>query len=464
MSQSESKASQFREQGGAATMDPSALRRWVTSRVMTLVGSEKRMLAKRQKEEEKRRKANAVHRVEYFHQLEDGYSQLAAQVLERISKRYKIELQCHLVHGPSGANLPEPKLLLELASYDSNLIAEHYGLSFPKFKTLPEKSSLESAARILASLPADTFTAHVSTVGQAMWDNDSTRLNSLMDELGCLSIEEAEAAREAGSARRKALKHYSGAMFYYAGEWYWGVDRLYHLEARLQQLGLDREPGQATIAARPAIPNFDRRDNGSLELEVYPSLRSPYTSIAFDRTLQLAEASGVKLITRPVLPMVMRGVPATREKGMYIFLDTAREARAAGVPYGKFYDPIGNPVRRAYALYPWAVSKDRGNDFLSAFLSAAFTKGINTNSKAGLRKVVEAAGLSWSEAQTHLDDNDWESLLEANRQAMYAEGLWGVPSFRLLDRSGQTLLATWGQDRLWLVARAIESQLARQLH
>jgi hypothetical protein len=32
---------------------------------------------------------------------------------------------------------------------------------------------------------------------------------------------------------------------------------------------------------------------------------------------------------------------------------------------------------------------------------------------------------------------------------MFADQLWGVPSFRFGD------LATWGQDRLWLVEQAI---------
>ena len=44
-------------------------------------------------------------------------------------------------------------------------------------------------------------------------------------------------AAGAGSKRLAELGHYSGATFYYAGEWYWGVDRLFHLEARLQELG-----------------------------------------------------------------------------------------------------------------------------------------------------------------------------------------------------------------------------------
>jgi len=56
----------------------------------------------------------------------------------------------------------------------------------------------------------------------------------------------------------------------------------------------------------------------------------------------------------------------------------------------------------------------------------------------------------------------WKELLEANRLAMYEAGLWGVPSFRLLNQNGEQVLALWGQDRLWLFAREIQRQLARR--
>ena len=176
--------------------------------------------------------------------------------------------------------------------------------------------------------------------------------------------------------------------------------------------------------------------------------------------MAFAKAAGVTMSLRPVLPMVMRGVPATREKGMYIFTDAAREARAADVPYGNFYDPIGDPVRRCYALYPWAESQGKGVDLCSSFLRHAFVLGVNTNNDRGLRKVVEAAGLDWSAAQPHRGDKTWEALLEDNRQTMYEAGLWGVPSFRLLDPAGEPLLSTWGQDRLWLVAHKLRDALA----
>ena len=150
-------------------------------------------------------------------------------------------------------------------------------------------------------------------------------------------------------------------------------------------------------------------------------------------------------------------MPATRQKGAYLFTDTAREARYAGVPYGNFYDPIGDPVRRCYSIYPWAVEQGRGNELLSSFLRAAFAEGVNTNKLAGLKTVVENAGLDWAEAQQHLGETAWEEQLEQNRLAMYEMGLWGVPSFHLKDADGDTLL-------YFLVIYALESMPIKKLN
>jgi 2-hydroxychromene-2-carboxylate isomerase len=400
--------------------------------------------------------------VEYFHQVEDGYSHLAAQVLASLSERYDIKLVCHLVSGPRGKNVAEPELLLRLSRYDAFHVAPEYGLEFPEHKDALPASLAQQASAILAAQDSDGFIECAASVGRALWAGDEAGLEALADRYGCATEAQIQARVAAGDARQQELKHYSGAMFYYGGEWYWGVDRLYHLEKRLASLGADRHPEQAMLVPRPAVEAGELRDNGSLTLEMYPSLRSPYTAISLDRAVRLAADTGVKLVLRPVLPMVMRGVPATRQKGMYIFMDAAREAREAGVPYGNFYDPIGDPARRCYSLYPWACEQGKGVELLSCFASAAFAEGVNTNQDKGLQTVVEKAGLDWEQAKNIVGQAGWEDILEANRLAMYEAGLWGVPSFRLLDENGEQLLALWGQDRLWLFAREIQRQLARR--
>ena len=450
---------QFSEQGGAATMDPNAVMRWLTSKLIRKLINPQRLAKQRLKVEKRRVAKGDQHIVEYFHQLDDGYSYLAAQVLLSLCQRYDIELRCYLVTGPTGNNSVEPELLRQLSQYDANLIAPHHGLEPPGANQLPDQEMIQRAQSILAAQSSADFAALAVDVSAALWAGDKAMLSKLAEQHGSVSAQQCQAHVTAGNARRAELKHYSGAMFYYGGEWYWGIDRLHYLEQRLSELGVDRDPSVAKLMPRLKVESGQHKDCGNLTLEVYPSLRSPYTAIAFDQTLKLAEKTGVKLVVRPVLPMVMRGVPATREKGVYIFTDVAREARSAGVAFGDFYDPIGEPVRRCYSLYPWACKQGLGNQLLSSFLSCAFAKGINTNNDRGLKQVVEQAGLDWSVAKTMLGQTDWQAVVEDNRQAMYKAGLWGVPSYQLLNSQGESVLAVWGQDRLWLVAREIERQL-----
>ena len=453
---------QFKDQGGAATMDPNPVLRFLTSKVMSHISQPAFLEKKRRKAEQARQKAGRGHVVEYFHQVEDGYSHLAAQMLGALQSRYDISIVSHLVRGPRGKNSPEPELLLRLSRYDARLVAPEYGLDFPDVEDSPSAHAIELSGCILAGLDDAGFTAHAPRVGEALWRNDVDALAGIGASLGMATEQALAQCLDRGDERLEALKHYSGAMFYYEGEWYWGVDRLYHLEQRLASLGADQQPGEPLLMPRPDIESGPLRDSGRLTLEIYPSLRSPYTSISFDRTVALARDTGVNLSVRPVLPMVMRGVPATRQKGMYIFSDTAREARAAGVPYGNFYDPIGDPARRGYSLYPWACEQGRGNELISAFLSCAFAQGVNIGNDRGLKQVVEQAGLDWNEGRQHIGEDGWQDVLETNRQAMYTSGLWGVPSLRLLNEQGNVLLALWGQDRLWLFSRYIQRALDHQ--
>ena len=96
---------------------------------------------------------------------------------------------------------------------------------------------------------------------------------------------------------------------------------------------------------------------------------------------------------------------------------------------------------------------------LLEFLRAAWSQGVDTGSDAGLRLVVERAGLGWSDALAQLDrDDGWRAELETNRTEMFALGLWGVPSFRVRG-GGAPDYATWGQDRLWRVEEEIRARV-----
>jgi 2-hydroxychromene-2-carboxylate isomerase len=265
----------------------------------------------------------------------------------------------------------------------------------------------------------------------------------------------------AGDERRRRLGHYLGATFFYGGEWYWGIDRLHYLERRLGDLGVPRAgASDAPVVARKQKSAGGPTSAGSaLTLEFFASLRSPYTAIAFSRVYDLARRSGVKLVLRPVLPMVMRGLPVPRAKQLYIVLDTGREAERAGAAFGRVCDPVGRPVERAYSLYPWAREQGRAEEFLHCFARAAFAEGIDTGTDAGLQYVVEEAGLGWEEARRHLDNEGWRDEVAANGQALLETGLWGVPSFRLRGPAEMPDFCTWGQDRIWRIEQEIRGRL-----
>lgn len=410
---------------------------------------------RRDLEEARRQRRGEPHVVEYFHQLDDPYSHLSAQVLAVFAARYDVLVKVHLIRSSGGASQPELQKLAAWARRDVELIAPRLGLSFPaEASTVPIERHQLLAGCALAGKEDATAIVDLKAISEAMWSGDDASLETAA--AGGVTVSELKAALDRGSKRLRLKRHYSGAMFFYGGEWYWGVDRLFHLENRLRQLGACTAPEADLIVERPAI-DVAGVDASSLRLDFYPSLNSPYTSIIYDRTLRLKDACGIRFYHKPVLPMIMRGVPTTRAKSEYIVFDTKREADAAGVPFGNTIMPVGEPVRRAYSLLPWAMALGRDEPLFSSLLRHAFALGVGLHEEAGMRRAVEAAGLDWSEARKVIGSEDWKPMVERHQHEMVEGlGLWGVPSYRLSGPDGEPDLAVWGQDRLWLIASEIK--------
>ena len=413
-----------------------SLKTVLVSRIAERLTGEPRLLARRAKAERRRVASGAPHLVEYFHQAGDPYSHLAAQVLPEFAKRFDIELKVHLVGPPPDWAAPERERLESYSRRDAERLAQKAGLSFKDPGAQPGTTQQHAAEAELAATIADgTFAAKAPRIGEAFW---SGRLPPSAET-------SPTALTAAGDARREALGHYLGATFYYGGEWYWGIDRLHYLEARLTDLAARKsQVPDAPIFAPPAVPS-GTGSPAARELHYYLSFRSPYTYIAAARAKALADAYDADLKLRFVLPMVMRGLPVPRMKSSYITLDTAREARRLGVPFGRIADPVGRPVERGYSLLPWAREQGRGFEYCEAFLTHVWSRGVDAGSDKGMKRIVEAAGLDWPTARDLVGNDDWRAEAEANRAEMMDLGIWGVPSFRV----GQ--VSTWGQDRLWLI-------------
>lgn len=405
------------------------------------------LLAKRAKAEKIRLASGRPHQVYYFHQVDDPYSHLVAQALPRFLARYHIELTPHVVSPPPDSAAPERDKLVAFSRVDAALLAQHHHLNFTDHGKQPDKERCAQAAHTLvAAIESGRFVEHAGPLGQWLWTDDEMQIPpEQFNALKAVSGEQVQTHIAESDTLREKLGHYLGGMLYYEGEWYWGIDRLYHLEQRLQELGAHREgviglsfPAEDGLAHATPL-------NNPPDIDFFFSFRSPYSAIVAPRIFELGRRTGAKVNLRFVLPMVMRGLPVPKVKREYIVYDTAREAHVRGIPFGRLNDPVGKPTERGLALIPFAEKHGKGQEFVLAFMQCVWAEGIDAGSDKGLRKIVERAGLPWTGAQAALMDDMWWDTAQTNREELFALGLWGVPSFKV----GNTVV--WGQDRLWAV-------------
>jgi 2-hydroxychromene-2-carboxylate isomerase len=253
------------------------------------------------------------------------------------------------------------------------------------------------------------------------------------------------------------LGHYNTATLHYAGEWYWGVDRLPYLTERLDSLGLRRKDVSNSRLASirqvmhvhlPVAPPAAAVELPPLEF--FHSFRSPYSFLAIRRVFEIADAFGLELKIRPVLPMVMRGLKIPRSKLLYIATDAAREGRRTGTTIGKIADPVGRGAERLLAVYFYAQGQKRERDFLLNASRATWVDGVDVATDRGMRQVSGRTGLFWPDVKAAMEDDSWRKMAGHNRETMLESGSWGVPTLRLGD------FVVWGQDRDWMLVRHIE--------
>lgn len=408
--------------------------------------SNERLLQKRIEAERKRVAKGLPHQLHYFHQVDDPYSALACACLPDVLARYAVQLVPHVVDAPPDSAAPERDKLKAYSRRDAELLARHWGLGFRDSGTQPSPENVALArALLVAAVQQDQFSALAGTLSAKLWQSEDMAAVGL----GKANDGAVSAHVNQSNALREKWGHYLGGMFYYGGEWYWGLDRLHHLEARFQTLGIGSRAVRGALFPLPSDLNQDCQAVHPTHIDFYFSLRSPYSAIVAPRVFDLGRRTGVPVRLRYLLPMVMRGLPVPKAKRSYISLDAAREARAREIPFGRVNDPVGKPTERGLAVMPLAERLGHDQAFLLSFMKGVWAEGIDAGSDRGLRRIAERAGLSWGEVQDALQQQDWRVVAEGNRAEMFGLGLWGVPSFRVNQ------LSVWGQDRLWAVQQAI---------
>ena len=382
-------------------------------------------------------------RLDFYFDIADPWSYLTAQAVSRLVEAYPVDLAVHVITPPASDVDPAPQMRSKHAVRDAQLLAEHFDLDFAGKKEADPGALREVGSALIRERPAKDQLRAAIELSQAMWAGDRKTLTKLLGTWGTESSGSIAPILNANYGELRKAGHYQGAMIGYAGEWYWGIDRLPYLE---QQLATDFSADVAhVVSVRP------ESERGPLALsqkplacEMWFSFRSPYSYIALEQLPPILD--GIPLQLRAVLPMVMRGLKVPSIKQLYIVRDAKREADRLGVPFGEICDPVGPGAENCIALAYWAEQRGKQLDFARSAMRGIWAEARDMTEYVDLRYVVERAELPWAEAKAALGKVEAQKWAQANAADLAVIGLWGVPSFRCGD------FVAWGQDRLPLLA------------
>ena len=393
----------------------------------------------------------------YFHKVDDPYSHLTIHYIDKIKSTFDVVLKSVLVGEENAEAVHEPTLYNIYCLEDAKRIAPFYDVALSA-ESYPSKELIDQSNSILTAVEEDNFSEVAKKVSSALWTGDQESLNALSTHYTSTVSEVVEKLEE-GNKIRNEKGYYFGSAFYYEKELYWGVDRLHHLEDRLIDLGVKTDNTNDSICSpnlkAPSKLNSEKKVN----LSYFPSLNSPYTYACAKRVREIRDDYPINLITKPVLPMLMRNMTIPDFKGKYIISDAAREARKHGYPMGSIYSPIGKPARKAYSLFPIIDEAGKGFEYIDELLKASFYDGINIGEDDYLESLVIKLGLDWPTISKDLNTKGWRKVLDDNLKDMYAGNCWGVPSFKITDSDGSNPFYVWGQDRMWLLKEEINKRL-----
>ena len=435
-----------------------SLKSILRSRLVTFLFSARTRAFKRRWAERRRRLSGKPHTVIIFLELDDPYSYLLSRHIPDLQSRYDVELEIHLTQALGEEYRPHADMLAVYAEQDCARLAREMGIPFlDKGKAPPVEHRRALIDALAGSEQQASFDEDVLEAIGLYWRGDTEGVARRLS--GAELSGEGDLLLQRNQELLARLGHYNAAMINYAGEWYWGVDRLHYLTDRLDALGVRKADAAASTVASvrqlaqislPVSPPSSAKDLPPLEL--FYSMSSPYSYLALQRVCDIADAFGLTLKIRPVLPMVMRGMQVPRAKLLYIAADVTREAEQFDVPFGRFSRPLGVGAERCLATVSYALGEKKERDFLLYAGAAIWAQAVDVASDKGLRKITGRTGLFWPDVKAAIEADDWRQMAEENRAAMMASGCWGVPTLRLGE------FTVWGQDRLWLLVRHIEEQ------
>lgn len=456
--------------------------------------------------------------ITFYHCMSDPHSFVTLQAVAVLLRKYHTAVVVSIV--PEQANIDlvpyattrEQQFARRI--HDAQILMNVYAdlmTCIPKWNTYPNEATICLGERwaiqnlnnivLTPGAASQELLDRAIQVSSFVLSNDKASLEKFCEMEGVSAIVEEGLGDYTVSRNSDIFRFHSGhlaGMLYYSFEWFWGIDRLHHLEAlllseeRLRRrsrrsrcdslvaresrrasapaalVGLDLNSSMTTFSRTCNLLYRDKprevaqycaaKSSKPIDLppiEVYYSFRSPYSQIVIRPLLEMADFYGVKVRFKPVLTTGMCYANAPLQKQLYIARDARRESqRLEWLSYGFFNYPSVESVHHAFALYMEAQAQGREHDFLIAWSKHVWSRADDPHTYEGLKNVCRSTGIRWDPAI--LKNNQWRSLADQNLQGLRNHGSWGVPMLVFLDT------AVWGQDRLFLIEQQIIISLAQR--
>lgn len=305
----------------------------------------------------------------------------------------------------------------------------------------------EAAQRLLAGASEQQRSGLMHALFNAAWErgkplDDTGLLRRIAEDHGLdPALMDADASAQAlATNTEEALSRgaFGVPTVMFDGQLWWGADRLDFVARAL---------GGATAAA-PRQPDGHRR-----RLEVFHDFSSPFSYLACTQVARLAEEHDAELVWRPMLlgalfksigtPMMpIRAMSENRQQ--WGLQDMQAWASHWDVPF-RFTNHF--PLNTVLALRVSAVEPD----LIAPLYRAAWADNRNLSEQETVAAIVREAGMDADDVFARATADETKALIRKNTEDAEAIGACGAPTLVVDGR-----LVFWGQDRLDMVARALD--------
>jgi len=307
------------------------------------------------------------------------------------------------------------------------------------------------AMRLLVSVPPVNIPTLAHRLFAAYWQHgedisDRKVLEAIASELGHdIQAIDSESTR-AELHRRTQEAHEQGFFgvptLSYSGDWWWGADRLIHVEAAL---------------GSPTPPSTNAGKTGR-RLRFFHDFSSPFSYLASTQIQRIAQRQGAtveyvpillgglfRAIGTPMVPLFAMSEP----RQAWMSRDMQNWARWWEVP---LTFPSCFPLR---TITPLRVSLVEPAT-IDALYRAAWVDDLDIGNETVLQSVLSKAGFDASALLEAAQSAEIKAQLRQNTELAAHLGVCGVPTFEVDEGP-----LFWGQDRLHMVESALAGWMPR---